>query len=222
MDVIAVPGIQTLSGSELVALRETAERARVPLDCLAGVISAESRFDASAVNDATGATGLIQFMPQTAQSLGTTTAALRRMSLRAQLPFVEKFYARVARNQTIAECADLYLMTFCPAVVDAPDDELIGIGPGAPLAFDADAPSPCLARPGGMGAVYRANAGLDRDRTGLLTVGDVRRVMRDYIGTYANRPRVPIPASEAEDFPLRFALLLLPFLLGLRRMRGRA
>lgn len=219
MDVIAVPGIASLSGPELVALRETAERARVPLDCLAAVISAESGFDPHAVNPANGASGLIQFVDATAKSLGTSTAALRRMSVRAQLPYVARFYARVPRRGTIAECADLYLLTFCPAIVDAPDDELIGIGPTAPLAFDREAPSPCLAKPGGMRLVYEQNAGLDRDGDGLLTVGDVREVMRRYVATYANRPRVPIPESEGEDFPLRYALLLLPLLL---KRRGRA
>ncbi|MGC8160121.1 transglycosylase SLT domain-containing protein, partial [Salmonella enterica] len=40
----------------------------------------ESKLNPQAVNPISGATGLIQFMPSTARSLGTTTDVLRRMS----------------------------------------------------------------------------------------------------------------------------------------------
>lgn len=43
------------------------------------------------INPISGATGLIQFMPSTAQSLGTSTGALYQMSALQQLDFVEKY-----------------------------------------------------------------------------------------------------------------------------------
>ena len=49
-------------------------------DWLMAVMYKESGINEKAVNPNGGATGLIQFMPTTAKSLGTTTAALRAMS----------------------------------------------------------------------------------------------------------------------------------------------
>jgi len=44
------------------------------------------------INRVSGATGLIQFMPSTARSLGTTTAALAQMSAADQLDYVERYF----------------------------------------------------------------------------------------------------------------------------------
>jgi len=50
-------------------------------------------FDPAEPNQAgSGATGLIQFMPKTARSLGTTTAELAQMSQTEQLVYVEKYF----------------------------------------------------------------------------------------------------------------------------------
>lgn len=49
------------------------------------------RFDPS-IQNGIGATGLIQFLRTTAQSLGTTTDKLAKMSAVAQLTFVEKYF----------------------------------------------------------------------------------------------------------------------------------
>ncbi len=62
---------------------------------LMAVMHFESRLNPGAVNPYSGATGLIQFMPQTAKSLGTTTEALKTMGFAGQLPYVERYYARM-------------------------------------------------------------------------------------------------------------------------------
>ena len=66
-----------------------------------------------------GATGLIQFMPDTAKALGTTTDKLRAMSAVEQLDYVEKF---LVKNKTDAGYKDsdtldrgtLYSLVFLP------------------------------------------------------------------------------------------------------------
>jgi hypothetical protein len=61
---------------------------------LANVINFESGFSPSIRNAAgSGATGLIQFMPSTARSLGTTTDALARMTARQQMEYVYRYFA---------------------------------------------------------------------------------------------------------------------------------
>ena len=49
-------------------------------------------FSPSVRNKASGATGLIQFMPSTATSLGTSTDELATMSAEAQLDFVARYF----------------------------------------------------------------------------------------------------------------------------------
>lgn len=55
---------------------------------LANLINFESGGNPRAVNGASGATGLIQFLPSTASRLGTSTSALRSMSAVHQMDYV--------------------------------------------------------------------------------------------------------------------------------------
>lgn len=50
------------------------------------------RFSTDVVNPRSGATGLIQFMPDTAAGLGTSTEALSRMTPTEQLQYVERYF----------------------------------------------------------------------------------------------------------------------------------
>lgn len=52
-------------------------------------------FSTSARNEASGATGLIQFMPRTARRLGTTTEALSKMSFKEQMRYAEAYFSIV-------------------------------------------------------------------------------------------------------------------------------
>ena len=61
----------------------------------------EETFSASIKNRKSGAIGLIQFMPDTAQSLGTTSSALANMTAEAQLTFVQKYLQPFRRGNEV-------------------------------------------------------------------------------------------------------------------------
>lgn len=75
------------------ALAATADRLGFPAQWLADIMAFETggSFDPSIGNEI-GATGLIQFMPDTAAGLGTSTSALARMTRTQQLRYVEKYF----------------------------------------------------------------------------------------------------------------------------------
>jgi len=76
-------------------------------------------FSPSIRNPYSGGTGLIQFMPATAISLGTTVNALAQMSAVTQLDYVYKYYAPYKGKLKSGE--DLYLVTFFPIALNKPD-----------------------------------------------------------------------------------------------------
>ena len=98
-----------------------------------------------------GATGLIQFMPATAIGLGTTTAALARMTEVQQLDYVESYF-RPYRGR-LRTLSDHYMAILWPAAIGKPEHHVL---------WDKDT------RP----TTYRQNAGLDGDRNGRITKGE--------------------------------------------------
>jgi len=83
------------------------------------VMNSESGMNPKAVNPTGGATGLIQFMPSTATSLGTTTTALKSMKASQQLDYVYKYF--YPYRGKIKSAYDVYLVTFFPAAVGKPN-----------------------------------------------------------------------------------------------------
>jgi len=67
-----------------------------------------------------GAVGLIQFMPSTAEELGTSTSALAAMSNVQQLYYVYKYLKRYKGK--MKSFGDTYLAVFYPAAIGKPDD----------------------------------------------------------------------------------------------------
>ena len=92
-------------------------------DWLMAVMYKESGLKPTAYNSNGGATGLIQFMPATAVSLGTSTTALKTMSNVQQLDYVYKYFKNYAGR--IKSYADLYLITFFPVAVGKPLDWIL-------------------------------------------------------------------------------------------------
>jgi len=79
----------------------------------------ESRLNPQAVNPISGAAGLIQFMPSTARSLGTTTGALKHMNNVQQLDYVLS-YLRPYKGR-MKRWVDVYLAVFYPKAMGKPD-----------------------------------------------------------------------------------------------------
>lgn len=116
-------------------------------------------FSASIMNAAgSGAVGLIQFMPNTARGLGTTTAELSQMSEVDQLEYVGKYFRPYAKHVNALE--DMYMAILLPKYIKAPGNTVI---------FSS-------------GISYRQNAGLDADKDGKITKNEAtKRVRSKYV-----------------------------------------
>lgn len=103
-----------------------------------------------------GACGLIQFMPSTAQALGTSTDALAKMSAVKQLEWVcQYFWSKRGKLKTLS---DMYMAILWPAAVGKSDDYIL---------FDKrDSKNPKR---------YIQNAGLDWNKDGQITKGEATK-----------------------------------------------
>jgi len=117
----------------------------------------ESGVNHQAVNAVSGATGLIQFMPDTATALGTTCAALKAMTNVQQLDYVYKYLAPYTGK--IASYIDLYFTVFFPLAIGKPDDWVFQTTKLSATKIAAQNPA------------------FDLDKDGKLTVAEVREAM---------------------------------------------
>lgn len=91
-------GYQALTRPEISRALYNASRAtNVPAQWIADLVAVETdnSWSTSAYNRSSGATGLIQFIPSTAQWLGTSTEELRNMSVPQQMHYVAEYIKRV-------------------------------------------------------------------------------------------------------------------------------
>jgi hypothetical protein len=131
-----------------------ADDLELPADALMLCMAWESgrTFSASVRNAAgSGATGLIQFMPQTAAALGTTTDKLAQMTPEDQLNYVWKYFAPFKGR--LHNLGDIYMAILWPAGIGRPDSYVL---------FDK------VAGP----RAYVQNKGLDFNRDGRITRGE--------------------------------------------------
>lgn len=137
------------------------------------VMYSESRLNAQAVNMQPGdvadpakrvairATGLIQFMPDTARNLGTTTTALYNMSNIEQLGFVYRYFKPWTGR--IKSYFDLYFVTFFPDAIGKPDDYVL------------------QSQKQSAAIIAKQNPYFDVNKDGKLTVGEIKRRMYESI-----------------------------------------
>ncbi|MBS1795829.1 MAG: peptidoglycan-binding protein [Acidobacteria bacterium] len=89
-----------------------------------------------------GATGLIQFLPSTAEGLGTSTGALARMSSTEQLRYVEKYFDQPQFRGRLGSLEGLYTAVLSGRARQNGDDVLFTRGTRAyaqnPLDWDND------------------------------------------------------------------------------------
>lgn len=106
-----------------------------------------------------GATGLIQFMPSTAQALGTTTEELASMTAEEQLDYVEKYFK--PRKGKLKSLDDVYMAILWPAAVGKPSDYVLF------AKNDPEHPKR-----------YMLNAGLDFNKDGIVTKAEAADKVR--------------------------------------------
>ena len=122
------------------------------------VFYAESKVNPKAYNSASGASGLIQFLNSTAKALGTTTAIIRQSTATKQLDWVYAYYLPYkSKLNTVYDC---YLAVFYPAALGRSDGSVI---------FSNGS------------TAYAQNKGLDVDKNGNITVGNIKSWFGKYI-----------------------------------------
>ena len=139
-------------GQELINDRSFNEKAanvakRLGIDkqILLDIMEFESQVDPQAGNlGAAGqrfATGLIQFVPDTAIGLGTTVDNIYNMTGYQQLDLVEKYFNQFGKNTRRAgkNLKDLYLLVIRPAALNKPDSHIIGYYKGRDQRASAEA-----------------------------------------------------------------------------------
>lgn len=128
---------------------EIAKELQMDPNDLMAVMAFESggTFSPSVKNAAgSGATGLIQFMPSTAKSLGTTTEELSKMSATEQLDYVKKYLEPYKGK--VHSIEDLYMTVLWPKGVGKSNDYVL---------FESGT------------TVYTQNKGLDLNKDGKIT-----------------------------------------------------
>ncbi len=103
-------------------------------------------FSPSIKNPGSSATGLIQFMDATARGLGTSTAALAKLTAVGQLNWVERYFMTNAHRITSLE--DMYMAILWPKAIGKSLDYVLW-AKGTPA--------------------FAANRGLDLDKNGAVT-----------------------------------------------------
>jgi len=137
------------------------------------VMWSESRLNAQAVNKQQGdsndpqvraknrAVGLIQFMPNSALALGTTTQKLYAMSATDQLHYVYAYFKPWTGK--IHSYFDLYFVTFFPIALGKPDDFILET---AKLS---------------AATIAKQNQFFDANKDGKLTVAEIKQRMYESI-----------------------------------------
>ncbi len=133
-------------------------------------------FSPSIQNPSTKATGLIQFMPDTARNMGTSIDALARMSPTKQLEWVKRYFAPYARRIRPHVPGDYYLAVFWPAAIGRPASDVIATAGSR---------------------VYDQNKGLDRDGDGRITVGDVTATVDGVVYSALTRPPIEVTVGAS-------------------------
>jgi hypothetical protein len=137
---------------------EISGRLRIDPNWLMACMAFETgeRFTPNVKNPGSSATGLIQFMRDTAIQLGTTTQALARLTAEDQLDYVEKYF-RPYRGK-IRSLSDCYMVILWPKGVGKPESYVL-FAEGQ--------------------KTYLPNKGLDVDQDGNITKAEASRKVHE-------------------------------------------
>jgi hypothetical protein len=122
--------VYNVTKSDLESLMSLANKYGIPFQWLVNLINFETgRTFNPAIQNSIGATGLIQFLRSTAIGLGTTTDALRKMTFKQQLVYVDKYIYSMLKNKLKPDGkitdnftqGDLFMTIFYPVAVGKPN-----------------------------------------------------------------------------------------------------
>jgi hypothetical protein len=154
MDLIFSEYVTANKEAFLAKVKQVASNLGIDPNALMAVMYKESRLNPAAVNQISGATGLIQFMPSTANGLGTTTGALRLMSNLQQLDYVERYLRPYTSKMKTA--IDVYFAVFFPAAIGWPLNKVLQTSSLS------------------SGLIASQNSGIDKNKDSKITVGEVQ------------------------------------------------
>lgn len=153
-----------------------AERLGIKHEDLMAVMNFESKLDPTAKNPGSSASGLIQFMRDTATGLGTDIETIRKMNHMEQLPYVEK-YLKGAGVKPGTDLSGLYMSILAGNASKAQNASLWSQGTEA----------------------YDRNSGLDVNGDGTITPQEATQKVRD--NWAAAKPKVQPYIDSASGMP---------------------
>lgn len=130
---------------------------------LMGIMYHESGINPAIVNSI-GATGLIQFMPNTAKGLGVSTAQLAKMSGVQQMDYVLKYFEPYKGK--IRTMTGLYVITFFPVALQHTNN------------------NDYVFQYGNLSAsvIAQDNPAFDINKDGKITMGEYKKYLEKYFG----------------------------------------
>lgn len=195
-ELMPIEGLEKTSPEFRTKLVEMAKAKGLDPNAIAAVIATESGFKAHAINPNQANAGLLQFSkkywPAFAANAGTpdvTWEEMRKMTAEEQLPYVISYFEH-ANLPANATPRDYKMATFYPAGMGKDDDYVL---------FEKD--NDAKVEGGFRSSVgYAQNAGLDKNKDGQITVGEVsgtlgrvaNRVGRTLGGGAASAPQQPM------------------------------
>lgn len=181
-------------------VNEIALLLKIDPEWLMMVMNSESGLNSKAVNKQPGdsddplqrvskrATGLIQFMPKTAEVLGTTTQKLYDMVPTAQLEYVYQYFKPYTGKYK--SFFDLYAYTFYPAMVGKADDWVLG------SQNNDDGKS--------AKRIADQNPGITKNENGLIDVGSFKKWIQGKLkGTQTTTQPTIKPTTDTKPEPLK-------------------
>lgn len=159
-------------------------------DFIAATMSVESGFRPGIRNlGGSSAAGLIQFWKSyfkpvcTRANMDVSWEGMQKLTATEQLPLVFAYFdgTRLSQLGASATVGDYYMAVFMPALIGASPSTLLGSADGQGVS------STKLS----LKKVYEQNRGLDRDKDGKITVGDVQRTVTRALNAGLARPRLP-------------------------------
>lgn len=195
LSFLDIPGLRkllTVEPSFGSAMKSLALGLGLDADAILGVMSLESGLNPQATNPTSKATGLIQWMPRTAQALGTSVDALRSMSGVEQLEYVKRYFAPHRPKIRETEPGDYYMAVFMPAFIGAPRETVLGEKGSQEILKGTGSTK---------GKIYEQNAGLDVNKDGRITVGDVMTKNEQRIAAARSKPPLEVAEVPLADPP---------------------